>query len=1295
MSEFSLHFDGTFETDKVFFLDRSLHRKGEIYPITDLKTTMRFNENSEVSFTLHKYNNGNLSPLWNDIDDIKLIEVEHKGIFEIDVPKTSDKSIWKAVHGISLAEAELSQKLCTLEVNTDNDIARDDYSSPTVLYNPDSPSTSLLHRILTYAPHYSVGHVDAVLQKVQRTFSWTDKPVYDALQDIAKELECIFIFDKFKRVINCYELNNYGINSGVFIDNTENLAETITITGDTKSVKNCFKIEGGDDEITNRIGNRLISDNRIWVLSDTQKSYMSETLQRALSEHDNLVKSYQNEYNNLWDTYNELIVKKLYYESGMMPSPQTDDEKYTAQKVFTNIWNKITYACATSEYQGASTIALSLKSYAKILMPSGYSIKFSNFSNESLSSDEPTISFTCQVYLDGEYDEDGKTLRDICEGNITLPVKNAYNIIDDDGNFTNDYYQYLKQQVDAALEKSGATTETVVFNPPIDDNAALSNDDIQHYASYDEQADSEPLSYKHYTKFSKNRLISFKTAYEACSAVVASLNSNISSDDDRQLHYVLSTETTGSIYNDLLGKYNYYITCLSARISYLDGVITDIKNQAESTMAKINAIKEKCKMENFLKAYNNGIYGDELWHELCSFAREDTYSNSNYSADGLAESTIIENIEGLIDAAEKEIQKACEINYTVTTTIENLYTIPEFKNFWDKVTLGNYINIRIDEDIFKLRLIELSIDYTDIKNVGVVFSEFTKLKDCINDTQSILSQAHSMASSFSSVAKQAESGSVTAREYREMKAKGLDAATTMITNADDEEFIINQYGLTGRMYNPYTDAYDSEQLRIIHNLLAFTDDGWQSTRLALGKIYYQDLETKQWNYAYGLNAEVLISNIIMSESLKIYNESGTYSITNKGFLIEKDGNKINIDAQNSKLELWHGENDSIILDAAEGSFKIKKKINEKDTEFLSYTPDDGLKIIGTISGSKIISSELKGDIVNSGEIHGGKIIGAQIEGAQIFTTEGAYKLQMSDGILSIGSVKIFNGLLNYHSNKDRYNNAFNISCDGKDYTAEFGYRWKDDGTVRMISNRCLSLGEYDYPIKDIYMSGNLNMLSGNLNISGSLNISGNINGFTKIYSDYANYSTFCNTRYGENNGFEIRSYENSDCYIIPLKHQTNLGSNGNTWNTLYINKICVAATSPAYAEISSVQRETFSSLNPDISHNIPIPDIIYPCLNFSVPIQAPNIQSGYIVIQTEPNKPTTGTITFPHEFKEKPNIVLTPVTGAPGTQVLGVGVQDISTTGCTVYITRTNSVKTWINWIAMTTEGTKPYPTAT
>jgi hypothetical protein len=68
------------------------------------------------------------------------------------------------------------------------------------------------------------------------------------------------------------------------------------------------------------------------------------------------------------------------------------------------------------------------------------------------------------------------------------------------------------------------------------------------------------------------------------------------------------------------------------------------------------------------------------------------------------------------------------------------------------------------------------------------------------------------------------------------------------------------------------------------------------------------------------------------------------------------------------------------------------------------------------------------------------------------------------------------------------------------------------------------------------------------------------------------------------------------------------------------------------------------------------------------------------------NTPTGLPIGFIHHYQNSmlsvPTVVVTPETSAPGTKVLGVGVTDVSTLGCTVWLTRTNTTATGVMLIA-------------
>ena len=48
MSQFIINADGTIEQDKIFLCDRLLHKKGEIYPVDNLKIDAHLKSNWEV-----------------------------------------------------------------------------------------------------------------------------------------------------------------------------------------------------------------------------------------------------------------------------------------------------------------------------------------------------------------------------------------------------------------------------------------------------------------------------------------------------------------------------------------------------------------------------------------------------------------------------------------------------------------------------------------------------------------------------------------------------------------------------------------------------------------------------------------------------------------------------------------------------------------------------------------------------------------------------------------------------------------------------------------------------------------------------------------------------------------------------------------------------------------------------------------------------------------------------------------------------------------------------------------------
>lgn len=477
------------ETPQVFLVNKKLEKMGELYPVDDLHITINeVNVPNEVSFDYYKFVDGRKRPFFDDLVDLSVVQIGSE-FFEVSVTKSETDVIVKRVVGESLGFAELSQILGTLEVNTDDDMARSDYDVkfPTVFYREEKftdsedvkkkkRNSSLLHRILTYAPHYSVGHVDPTLRNVQRTFSWNDTDIISILNDISEEIGCVYDVQitinengEAERRINfydalyckdCYEaMNDYekqttdthsfrnivngicqncgssehiveiGEDSGIFIS-TDNLSDEISVVGNRDNIKNCFKVVGGDDVITATVqGLNLSANNRIMMFSDEQKKLMSEELVRKIEQ-------YNTEYDSVRDTYEKLLETQyniydmiLYLKSGKMPLAENTvttipDAIIEALDQIRLVYQKHFYVKKREEF-GYASVNYAIKNLFTAFLPQGFS--FTIDTDELIDTEFYGWTGKIRVYRTGNRDDFytldvGRLNSTVTHGKLETPV---------------------------------------------------------------------------------------------------------------------------------------------------------------------------------------------------------------------------------------------------------------------------------------------------------------------------------------------------------------------------------------------------------------------------------------------------------------------------------------------------------------------------------------------------------------------------------------------------------------------------------------------------------------------------------------------------------------------------------------------------------------------------------------------------------------------------------------------------------------------------------------------------------
>lgn len=424
---------------------------------------------------------------------------------------------------------------------------------------------------------------------------------------------------------------------------------------------------------------------------------------------------------------------------------------------------------------------------------------------------------------------------------------------------------------------------------------------------------------------------------------------------------------------------------------------TDVYN---SIIAERNDVQAQLDMDKW--------FTKDEWKTLDSYVVEETYSNDNYiTTDNTTDTERFDIERQLFDVAWKDLSKKCRPQYQYTSTLSNVLTIPQFKEFLQYFQLGNFIRMATDYDtVIKLRLISFTVDYNDTSKIDVTFSDAIRVHDIYDDTASIQAQANSAAMSFQFNKDQYDKSVNQSNFVEEMRKYGLDVATVQIQNAKNQSQVWDETGMTFRQWNDERNDFDPEQIKIINNLMTFTDrDG--KVKMALGKIPID----QKGNYVFGLNAEVLMSKLTISEKLWIENDSGTYKFDNDGFIAKSGNNSIKIQP-NKNEEL----------------FSISKG---NDKQF--YVDSDGNVIFsGNLQGaSGIFSGQLKGgsiDIANgiftvdkNGNMYAksgtfsGDIVGGSININNVFTVDSSGNMNATSGRVGGWNINS-NGLFSINSN---------------------------------------------------------------------------------------------------------------------------------------------------------------------------------------------------------------------------------------------------------------------------------------
>lgn len=670
-------------------------------------------------------------------------------------------------------------------------------------YDSENEDLSFLHLVLKHAdvPGWHIGYVDNItpdddgklLPNNICNFEVDDQNVYAFLtQEAAQAYKCVFEFDTVNMTINVYRPDSLGKDTNVVLG-FRNIQNSITISRDENLVTQ-FYVEGLDDYNIDAVnfGDSVITDLSYFIC----EPYMDTSLQEKYNAWQSYRESRREEFINLSKEYNknlevltELMNRvpidtaqtnwfgkkvedlKDAYNANMaiikgLEALYVDDEKNFDLEALKKSHDWPLYESIMNYTLPSIVAALqaqdeTVEGFGKgniiscinpiVLGQDWYMVNPGTSSFQTIQIDDaPAYGITRGVKVTG-------TNGGIYQHNISIEPSQRYTLscfVKGSGTFYLGYNNTGEDRKNVAYNITSSWTRVYTsFNlsSRLIDVAFTGTNDFDICGMQLEMGDS-PSQFGYFTQ-SENIIKAYETDWKLYG--ISELKVKISTYDSCIKELKKSGYADG--YNPLSGYEEAYFTQMHQK--YLDYL--NLKDQAETALKerqaeydaakkpeiqeKRNQIAKDVLLENFGKVQNKySAFTDKETYIIKSLYSQSTYTNENIIVTTLdSTADAVDKSKVLYDDALEELYVESHPQYTYTDDVENIYALPEFKEYHEQLAVNDFVRVGItDTNYIKLRVIEITYNPCDLdESMEVTFSNMIQYKAKRNDYNTLLNDA--------------------------------------------------------------------------------------------------------------------------------------------------------------------------------------------------------------------------------------------------------------------------------------------------------------------------------------------------------------------------------------------------------------------------------------------------------------------------------------------------------------------------------------------------------------------------
>lgn len=205
-------------------------------------------------------------------------------------------------------------------------------------------------------------------------------------------------------------------------------------------------------------------------------------------------------------------------------------------------------------------------------------------------------------------------------------------------------------------------------------------------------------------------------------------------------------------------------------------------------------------------------------------------------------------------------------SYSFSVDSANFLTLEDFVEFARQLQLGKRVYLDLgDKGILEPILVGVSLEFDNPASLQLEFGSTFNLSGSSFALADLLEKGVSMGKRLDTnrVNYNAFVNSGASTSVRDYMTSALDVAKQTILSGGNIAVSWDNSGFWLRKRNG-SGGYDDDQIGMINNSIVFTDDGWATAKMAIGKFYDKNLGT-QW----GIVAPSLVGTVLAGESLLI------------------------------------------------------------------------------------------------------------------------------------------------------------------------------------------------------------------------------------------------------------------------------------------------------------------------------------------------------------------------------------------------------------------------------------------